>query len=122
MFLQLVIHEIDCSIPGAGKDESFEKRSPTEAKRKCTSSPRLIPPFGKQIDSNIINPKTITGAPIDWLIGGNPLLEGVWFFGNGMVCFKTSYDFFMIALEDHEDVQKIVREVKGMLPQANSEA
>jgi len=77
---------------------------------------------GAVMMTNIINPKTITGAPLDWLIGGNPLLEGVWFFGNGMVCFKTSYDFFMIALEDHEDVQKIVREVKGMLPQADSEA
>ena len=77
---------------------------------------------GAVMMTNIINPKTITGAPIDWLIGGNPLLEGVWFFGNGMVCFKTSYDFFMIALEDHEDVQKIVKEVKGMLPQAESEA
>jgi ElaB/YqjD/DUF883 family membrane-anchored ribosome-binding protein len=74
---------------------------------------------GAVMMTNIINPKTITGAPIDWILGGNPLLEGVWFFGNGMVCFKTSYDFFMIALEDHEDVQKIVKEVKGMLPQAN---
>lgn len=71
---------------------------------------------GAVLMSNVLNPKTITGAPLDWLIGGNPVLEGVWFFGNGMVCFKTSYDFFMIALEDHEDVQRIVREVKGMLP------
>ena len=76
---------------------------------------------GAVMMTNIVNPKTITGAPLDWLIGGNPLLEGVWFFGNGMVCFKTSYDFFMIALEDHEDVQKIVKEVKGMLPQTVSE-
>jgi len=75
---------------------------------------------GAVMMTNIINPKTITGAPIDWILGGNPLLEGVWFFGNGMVCFKTSYDFFMIALDDHEDVQKIVKEVKGMLPQAVS--
>ena len=74
---------------------------------------------GAVLMTNIINPKTITGAPLDWLIGGNPLLEGVWFFGNGMICFKTSYDFFMIALEDHEDVQKIVKEVKGMLPEVN---
>ncbi len=72
---------------------------------------------GAVMMTNILNPKTITGAPIDWLIGGNPILEGVWFFGNGTVCFKTSYDFFMIALEDHEDVQKIVKEVKGLLPQ-----
>jgi ElaB/YqjD/DUF883 family membrane-anchored ribosome-binding protein len=77
---------------------------------------------GAVMMTNIINPKTITGAPIDWILGGNPLLEGVWFFGNGMVCFKTSYDFFMIALEDHDDVQKIVKEVKGMLPQSESGA
>ncbi len=69
--------------------------------------------------TNIFNPKTITGAPIDWIIGGNPLLEGVWFFGNGMVCFKTSYDFFMIALDGQEDVQRMVREIKGMLPEAS---
>ncbi len=73
---------------------------------------------GAVLMTNVLNPKTITGAPLDWLLGGNPLLEGVWFFGNGMVCFKTSYDFFMIALEDDDDVQKIVREIKGMLPQA----
>lgn len=73
---------------------------------------------GAVLMTNVLNPKTITGAPIEWLIGGNPLLEGVWFFGNGVFCFKTSYDFFMIALEDDDDVQKIVREIKGLLPQA----
>ncbi|MEP6946647.1 MAG: hypothetical protein ABJA02_12080 [Acidobacteriota bacterium] len=73
---------------------------------------------GAVMMTNIFNPKTITGAPISWLIGGNPLLEGVWFFGNGMVCFKTSYDFFMIALDGHEDVEKLVRDVKGLLPES----
>ncbi|MGH9945977.1 MAG: hypothetical protein ACRD6X_02120 [Pyrinomonadaceae bacterium] len=75
---------------------------------------------GAVMMTNIFNPKTITGAPIDWIIGGNPLLEGVWFFGNGMVCFKTSYDFFMIALDGQEDVQRMVKEVKGMLPKAET--
>ncbi|NOT47418.1 MAG: hypothetical protein HOP17_06675 [Acidobacteria bacterium] len=73
---------------------------------------------GAVMMTNVLNPKTVTGAPIDWLLGGNPLLEGVWFFGNGMVCFKTSYDFFMIALEDQADVQKMVREIKGLLPES----
>lgn len=71
---------------------------------------------GAVMMTNILNPKEVTGAPISWLLGGNPLLEGVWFFGNGVVCFKTSYDFFMIALEGDKDVETIVREVKGMLP------
>ena len=71
---------------------------------------------GAVMMTNIFNPKTITGAPISWLLNGSPLLEGVWFFGNGVVCFKTSYDFFMFALEDHEEVQKIVKEIKGLLP------
>ncbi|HMO80770.1 MAG TPA: hypothetical protein PKD24_08255 [Pyrinomonadaceae bacterium] len=72
--------------------------------------------------TNVLNPKTITGAPIDWLLGGNPMLEGVWFFGNGLVCFKTSYDFFMIALDGQEDVARMVREVRGLLPAFAAEA
>jgi len=72
---------------------------------------------GAVMMTNILNPKTITGFPIDWITGGNPVLEGVWFFGNGLVCFKTSYDFFMIALDGQEDVQNMVREIKGLLPQ-----
>jgi ElaB/YqjD/DUF883 family membrane-anchored ribosome-binding protein len=73
---------------------------------------------GAVMMTNVLNPKTITGAPISWLLGGNPLLEGVWFFGNGMVCFKTSYDFFMIALEDQAEAQRLVKEIKGLLPEA----
>jgi hypothetical protein len=73
---------------------------------------------GAVMMTNILNPKTVTGFPIGWILGGNPLLEGVWFFGNGMVCFKTSYDFFMVALEDQEEVQRMVKEIKGLLPQA----
>ena len=73
---------------------------------------------GAVMMTNIFDPKTITGFPIGTIIGGNPLLEGVWFFGNGMVCFKTSYDFFMIALDGQEDVEKMVNEIKGLLPSA----
>lgn len=71
---------------------------------------------GAVMMSNIFNPATVTGFPLGNIIGGNPLLEGVWFFGNGMVCFKTSYDFFMIALDGQEDVEKMVKEIKGLLP------
>jgi ElaB/YqjD/DUF883 family membrane-anchored ribosome-binding protein len=74
---------------------------------------------GAVMMTNVLNPKTITGAPLDWLLGGNPLLEGVWFFGNGLICFKTGYEFFMIALEDQLEVQRMVREIKGLLPQEN---
>lgn len=75
---------------------------------------------GAVMMTNILNPKEVTGAPISWLIGGNPALESVWFFGNGMVCFKTSYDFFMIALDGDKDVETVVREVKGMLPKSGN--
>lgn len=71
---------------------------------------------GAVMMSNVLNPATVTGFPLGNIIGGNPLLEGVWFFGNGMVCFKTSYDFFMIALDGQEDVEKMVKEIKGLLP------
>jgi hypothetical protein len=74
---------------------------------------------GAVMMSNVLNPAAVTGFPLGNIIGGNPLLEGVWFFGNGMVCFKTSYDFFMIALDGDEDVDKMVKEIKGLLPQAS---
>lgn len=73
---------------------------------------------GAVLMTNVVNPKTVTGAPIDWILGGSPLLEGVWFFGNGVVCFKTSYDFFMIALDGQEEVQRMVKEIKGLLPES----
>ncbi|MGI9034447.1 MAG: hypothetical protein ACR2GD_00255 [Pyrinomonadaceae bacterium] len=73
---------------------------------------------GAMMWANIFSPKTITGAPVDWILRGNPVLEGVWLFGNGIVCFKTGYDFFMIALDDHAEIQRIVKELKGLLPQA----
>jgi hypothetical protein len=73
---------------------------------------------GAVLMTNVLNPAPVTGAPIDWIIGGNPMLESVWFFGNGLVCFKTSYDFFMIALEGQQDVERMVNEIKGMLPAA----
>ena len=60
----------------------------------------------------------VTGFPVSLILGGNPLLNSIWLFGNGLVCFHNGYKFFMIALADEEEVVKIVREVRGMLPEA----
>lgn len=73
---------------------------------------------GAAMWAQIFSPRGITGAPISWLLGGNPVLDGIWLFGNGVICFKIGYDFFMIALEDQKEVQNIVREIKGLLPTA----
>ena len=112
------------------QDELINKGELTEAERERFQFERDIAKYigapmlgafsfasGAVMMTNIVNPKTITGAPISWLLNGSPLLEGVWFFGNGVICFKTSYDFFMFALEDHEEIQKIIKEVKGLLPE-----
>jgi len=58
----------------------------------------------------------VTGFPINLIIGGNPILSSIWLFGNGLVCFHNGYKFFMIALADEKDVERIVREVKALLP------
>lgn len=60
----------------------------------------------------------IAGAPVSWLVGGNPFLGGVWLFANGAICFHEGYKFFMIALADQKEVEKVVREIKGLLPAA----
>jgi hypothetical protein len=58
----------------------------------------------------------VTGLPISLVLGGNPLLSSVWLFGNGLVCFHNGYKFFMMALADREDVARVVRDIKGLLP------
>ncbi|HEU4391798.1 MAG TPA: hypothetical protein VFV34_28690 [Blastocatellia bacterium] len=58
----------------------------------------------------------VTGLPINLLIGGNPLLTSIWFFGNGLICFHNGYKFFMMALADQEEVARVVRDIKGLLP------
>jgi hypothetical protein len=71
---------------------------------------------GVAICAQIFQPGSIVGAPVSWLTGGNPVLDAVWLFSNGVICFQQGYKFFMIALEDQQDVERIVREIKGLLP------
>jgi len=68
--------------------------------------------------AQILQPGPIVGAPISWLLGGNPVLDGLWLFSNGVICMQQGYKFFMIALRDQEDAQRIVREIRGLLPSA----
>jgi hypothetical protein len=72
--------------------------------------------MGAVMFAQIVNPVGITGAPISWIFGGNPVLDGVWLFANGVICFHQGYKFFMIALADQEEVNRMVREIKGLLP------
>jgi hypothetical protein len=71
---------------------------------------------GAAMWAQIFQPGQITGAPISWLLGGNPFLDGVWLFANGVICFHQGYKFFMIALADQDEVNRVVREIKGLLP------
>jgi hypothetical protein len=59
---------------------------------------------------------TVTGFPIGLILGANPLLNGIWFFANGVICISEGYKFFMIALADQDEVQRVVREIRGLLP------
>jgi hypothetical protein len=73
---------------------------------------------GAAMFAQILQPGSVVGAPVSWLIGGNPFLGTVWLFANGVVCFHEGYKFFMIALADQDEVNRVVREIKGLLPTA----
>jgi hypothetical protein len=75
---------------------------------------------GAAMWAQIFQPGRITGAPISWLLGGNPFLDGVWLFANGLICFHQGYQFFMIALANQDEVARVVREIKGLLPSAST--
>jgi hypothetical protein len=75
---------------------------------------------GAVMFAQIVQPGSVVGAPVSWLVGGNPFLGGVWLFANGVICFHEGYKFFMIALADQDEVARVVREIKGLLPAAAS--
>lgn len=75
---------------------------------------------GAVMFAQILQPGSVVGAPVSWLIGGNPFLGTVWLFANGVICFHEGYKFFMIALADQDEVNRVVREIKGLLPAAAS--
>ena len=74
---------------------------------------------GAAMWAQIFQPGPIVGAPISWLLGGNPFLDGIWLFANGVICFHQGYKFFMIALANQEEVTRVVREIKGLLQAAS---
>ncbi|HSL53233.1 MAG TPA: hypothetical protein VK868_02515 [Pyrinomonadaceae bacterium] len=103
-------------------DEAAQQRVQFERKiAKYVGAP-LLGAFscaaGAAMWAQIFQPGAITGAPISWLLGGNPFLDGVWLFANGVICFHQGYKFFMIALANQEEVVRVVREIKGLLPAA----
>jgi hypothetical protein len=71
---------------------------------------------GATLIGSAISGATVTGFPISLILGANPLLNGIWFFANGVICISEGYKFFMIALADQEEVKRVVREIKGLLP------
>jgi ElaB/YqjD/DUF883 family membrane-anchored ribosome-binding protein len=70
--------------------------------------------------SEIFSPGNIVGFPIDIILGGNPVLESIWLFSNGLICIHNGYEFIMMALADEEQVQRVVRDIKGLLPSSSA--
>jgi hypothetical protein len=111
------------------QEELIRKGELTEAEQQRVEFERNITKFvgapllgafscaaGAAMWAQIFQPGAITGAPISWLLGGNPFLDGVWLFANGVICFHQGYKFFMIALADQDEVVRVVKEIKGLLP------
>jgi hypothetical protein len=114
------LHEQEQLIGKGELAEAEQKRAEFERKIiKYVGAP-LLGAFscaaGAAMWAQIFQPGRITGAPISWLLGGNPFLDGVWLFANGVICFHQGYKFFMIALASEEEVTRLVREIKGLLP------
>jgi hypothetical protein len=109
-------------ISGGNLSEAEQKRVEFERQIVKYVGAPLLGAFscaaGAAMWAQIFQPGAITGAPISWLLGGNPFLDGVWLFANGVICFHQGYKFFMIALADQDEVARVVKEIKGLLPAA----
>ena len=118
--LEEYLRERERLVAAGELDEAERRRVEFERKMARYVGAPLLGAFscaaGVTMWAQIFQPGTVVGAPVSWLIGGNPLLSGIWLFGNGVVCFQQGYKFFMFALKDVEAAERIVREIRGLLP------
>ncbi len=70
--------------------------------------------LGGTLIAESINPSRIAGMPVELILGGNPILNSLWLFANGLICIHAGYRFFLLAVADAEDVQKVVQQIKGV--------
>src|SRR6185369_8478470 len=116
------LRERERLISEGGLEEAERKRVEFERKMVRYVGAPLLGAFscaaGVAIWAQILQPGPIVGAPISWLLGGNPVIDGIWLFANGVISFHQGYKFFMIALANQEEVHRVVREIKGLLPAA----
>ncbi|MBI4470080.1 MAG: hypothetical protein HY650_12240 [Acidobacteria bacterium] len=49
----------------------------------------------------------VGGAPLSWIIGGNPLLSSVWLFANGVICIHSGYKILLLAIKDDTETMEI---------------
>jgi hypothetical protein len=114
------LKEQESLLAGGKLDEA--ERSRIEFQRNLTKyvGAPLLGAFSMAAGASLIGAAfsgaTVTGFPLNLILGANPLLNGVWFFANGVICISEGYKFFMIALADQDEVQRVVREIKGLLP------
>lgn len=71
---------------------------------------------GATLIAQSLSPGRIVGAPVEWILGGNPLLTSVWLFSNGLICIHDGYKLFVMAMADEETIMQFIREVKYLLP------
>lgn len=71
---------------------------------------------GATLVAQSLSPGRIVGAPVEWVLGGNPLLSSIWLFSNGLICLHNGYKFFVMALADEDVIAQVAREVKYLLP------
>ncbi len=77
--------------------------------------------LGGTLIAESLSPARLTGAPIELILGGNPILNRLWLFSNGLICVHNGVRFFLIAFADAEAVQRVVREIRGVLPTAEEQ-
>ncbi|HEX8721032.1 MAG TPA: hypothetical protein VF736_10410 [Pyrinomonadaceae bacterium] len=118
--LEEYLRERERLVAAGELDEAERRRVEFERKMARYVGAPLLGAFscaaGVTMWAQIFQPGTVVGAPVSWLVGGNPLLSGIWLFGNGVICFQQGYKFFMVALKDVEAAERIVREIRGLLP------
>jgi len=101
--MSCLLNKVDCS------DDSKRSKA-INVLQKYIGAP-LVAGYSFGVGTHLVidslSIKDVVGFPMEYLLSGGNVLDRVWLFGNGLICFSIGKELILFALGKEDDIEKI---------------
>lgn len=105
-----LIKKVSCLLNKVDSNDNSKRSKAVAVLQKYVGAP-LVAGYSFGVGTHLIidslNVKDVVGFPTEYLLSGGNVLDRVWLFGNGLICFSIGKEMLLFALGKEEDIEKI---------------